>query len=99
MDISGNYTSPLESLFLFHFIVALIDLRGNSYITKYSLNAKAGKQWGKSVFLDNLNKKLLCGLHSREQSDSGLSPSMRMSWEKEITVPEPMWTVEIAIVT
>lgn len=50
---------------------------------KNSLNTKAGKQWGKS----------------REQSDSRLTPCMRMSWEKETTVLEPMQTVEIAIVT
>lgn len=54
VDVSGNCVSPLESLVLFNFIVAVIDLRYNSY--KYSLNAKAGRQWGKSVFLCDLNR-------------------------------------------
>lgn len=30
MDVRGNYISPLESLVLFNFMVAVIDLRHNS---------------------------------------------------------------------
>lgn len=56
MDISGNYTSPLERLSLMHVIEALIHLRGNSYVVKYSLNARAGKV-EKDSFLRQFKKQ------------------------------------------
>lgn len=70
--------SPLESLLSFHFTVALIDLRGNS--SQSAVRMQKQENGGeKSVFLVNLNRKPLCGLHGREQPDSGLTPCMRMS--------------------
>lgn len=42
---------------------------------------------GKECSLGNLKRTPLCSLHSNEQPDSGLTPCVRMSWEKEISVP------------
>lgn len=51
---------------------------------------------GEECFLTRFKQNPSCCLHSSEQADSRLTPCVRMSWEKEITVPG--WTEDIAVV-